>query len=432
MSWHAVSDYRADLGGLPRAEAADFLPVLPSPFTASVVRAGWEVARRSLVQRIGQALPLGWEEVEGQFAIMPEFWEIVAGALSVPADTLARVLGLPALQARGSGGNRRGILGLLRRRSEARNWQSDLAMGEKASREVARWHHRVRRLAWTQADILQVMEEIAPYAGRTLYAYAVATLALADTAASHPTDERQPLPEALPSLEPFQRFVHAMEDEQKGIDIAGLARAFPWWGAEPFEAASPRWHEDATGLESHARERRRSRSIPTLPRSTSANRQTSWAEALRAREAARVAFALVMSTARTWALVAASEAMEDGRLRAREQVFLLELEELKQMMTGEWSTAERVQAIVEERQEAWKARAGAVNSARPPDLEGTMMVVGERGVLPVPSPGDVVTAPGWHPGYAVAAWGANGLTSLSRGAFSYGSLLARELGIDVL
>jgi hypothetical protein len=57
----------------------------------------------------------------------------------------------------------------------------------------------------------------------------------------------------------------------------------------------------------------------------------------------------VMAVARHWALGAAQEAVNDGRLAAPEDVFLLELEELKQIMTGEWSSPEQVQPVVERR-----------------------------------------------------------------------------------
>jgi hypothetical protein len=72
--------------------------------------------------------------------------------------------------------------------------------------------------------------------------------------------------------------------------------------------------------------------------------------------ASREALVTVMAVARRWALGAAQEAVNDGRLGAVEDVFLLELEELKQVMTGEWSSPAQVLPIVERRraeQVAW-------------------------------------------------------------------------------
>ena len=62
--------------------------------------------------------------------------------------------------------------------------------------------------------------------------------------------------------------------------------------------------------------------------------------------ACRDGLATVVAAARYWAIGAAREAVHDGRLARVDQVFLLEREELKQMMTGEWSQADRVQSLV--------------------------------------------------------------------------------------
>ncbi|MFZ2359728.1 MAG: hypothetical protein WA040_10335, partial [Anaerolineae bacterium] len=75
--------------------------------------------------------------------------------------------------------------------------------------------------------------------------------------------------------------------------------------------------------------------------------------------ASREALVTVMAVARHWALGAAQEAVHDGRLSAVEDVFLLELEELKQVMTGEWSSPEQVLPLIEQRraeQAAWAAQ----------------------------------------------------------------------------
>ncbi len=49
------------------------------------------------------------------------------------------------------------------------------------------------------------------------------------------------------------------------------------------------------------------------------------------------ALAYIWAGTRTWALAAAREAMVDGRLRDVQEVFSFELEEIKEMMTGEWN-----------------------------------------------------------------------------------------------
>jgi hypothetical protein len=52
------------------------------------------------------------------------------------------------------------------------------------------------------------------------------------------------------------------------------------------------------------------------------------------------ALAYVWAGTRRWALAAAKEAMADRRLSAVADVFFFELEEIKEMMTGEWNVSD--------------------------------------------------------------------------------------------
>jgi len=63
------------------------------------------------------------------------------------------------------------------------------------------------------------------------------------------------------------------------------------------------------------------------------------------------AFAHILAGTRRWALAAAHEALADGRLQQRDDVFFFALEEVKQMMTGEWniSAKEEIQATCDKR-----------------------------------------------------------------------------------
>jgi hypothetical protein len=85
--------------------------------------------------------------------------------------------------------------------------------------------------------------------------------------------------------------------------------------------------------------------------------------------ASREALVTVMAVARHWALGAAQEAVNDGRLAAVEDVFLLELEELKQLMTGEWNSPEQVRPVVQQR----RAEQAAWADQEPPEVvEGNL------------------------------------------------------------
>jgi rifampicin phosphotransferase len=71
------------------------------------------------------------------------------------------------------------------------------------------------------------------------------------------------------------------------------------------------------------------------------------------------ALAYIGAGTRLWALAAAREAMADGRLQAEQEVFCFELEEIKEMMTGEWniSSLDEIRATYTQRSaevEAWR------------------------------------------------------------------------------
>ena len=68
------------------------------------------------------------------------------------------------------------------------------------------------------------------------------------------------------------------------------------------------------------------------------------------------AYAYVLAGTRRWALAAGNEAMGDKRLLALDDVFFYELEETKQMMTGEWNISDRsgIHATAADRKQQWE------------------------------------------------------------------------------
>jgi len=68
------------------------------------------------------------------------------------------------------------------------------------------------------------------------------------------------------------------------------------------------------------------------------------------------AYAYILMGTRIWVQEAAKEAMHDGRMLAVEDAFLYELEEIKQMMTGEWNISDReeILAVAEERRHQYQ------------------------------------------------------------------------------
>lgn len=178
-----------------------------------------------------------------------------------------------------------------------------------------------------------------------------------------------PVTQSLPNS-PFHQAFDAF--------VATYAR----WAEQPLETASPRWAEAPQALLARVAARLTEPPEVPLPSPQAAQERRAEAsaaileqlDAKRRRQfepvfgqlqqvvallpASREALVTVMATARRWALGAAQEAVNDGRLAAAEDVFLLELEELKQVMTGEWNSPEQVQPTIERRraeQTAWAA-----------------------------------------------------------------------------
>jgi hypothetical protein len=75
------------------------------------------------------------------------------------------------------------------------------------------------------------------------------------------------------------------------------------------------------------------------------------ASAQRLENKAGHALAYTLAATRRWALAAGHEAMADKRLLTATDAFLYELEELKEMMTGEWNVSDRdeIQAVAAQR-----------------------------------------------------------------------------------
>ncbi len=78
------------------------------------------------------------------------------------------------------------------------------------------------------------------------------------------------------------------------------------------------------------------------------------------------AFAFILAGTRQWALVAGQEATADGRLAEAEDVFLFELEEVKEMMTGEWNVrrTDEIRTRLAERRASYERWQDGVEQAK--------------------------------------------------------------------
>ncbi len=443
----------------PRGDVADWLPHLPTPFTRSLFQAGWaHVLRQMSAGPAGQVSVPGWQVHEGVFFLEPRFWEEAGSVFgNVPAG-LGEVVGVSLSEGGEEPAPRRRLLGFLQRGRPRGRWDNRREEVFQARDRAYRWFRRVRRARWDQAEILQVMEEIEAQAGQVLAAYVLATWGLADAASHRSREEVHALlgrmavtdvPTLVPLVQAWE-VVQAVREDRAArtwlLDTGGnapvatmpdgrgreaLARfleAFPWLATQPYEVAAPRWSEEASPLvrwlASWATDREGD-GIPAWDGGVTGEEDALVAWVL-AREAAREGMGWVVAAARLWVLAAAQEGMEDGRLTSPEEAFLLKLEELKQMMTGEWNDPDFVQGVVQARAAALGEKGSA---CLPPSSNGRVLWLRRAGE--VPTPAGAVGAAGWQPGWGVLSIGVEEIVTQVASPFGYGNLLALALGVRI-
>lgn len=359
------------------------LPEQPTYFTGSVLGPAAERALAAAYRGFDAPLagaPVVWHADQRRAALNDG---LLAAADQALRQSLEESSGLGRLFGGGQG-----------RRAEALIAETLTATPEQIAR-IDRWWQRVRGMEWRQATVLQIMEELEPRAEEALAAQQRVALSLAlalhllasaarPDAAPVVADLSAGIDDSLPSAAHTTARLALAEalrdagsaalrgDAQEGPDAQRqpletfLAR-FGQWGESPLETARPRWADDPARLletppsppvDSTASSRRSAAAALVIQPLTGQRRRKATAAAAQVEELARLlpqihgAVVTVAAAARYWVSGAAREGLADGRLQNADEVFLLELEELKQMMTGEWSNVEQVRPIVEARGEA--------------------------------------------------------------------------------
>lgn len=368
-----------------RLPLSAMLPEQPTYFTGSVLGPPAERALRAGYEQFGAPLAgdaVVWDPLARRAALND--------AILRPADEALR------RSQEGGGGLSRLLGGGGSGRRAAALIAQTLTEAPAVIARIERWYDRVRAMEWRQATVLQIMEELEPRAEEVLLAQTRVALSLAmalhmqagqlgartpefaaglttgiddDLPASACTAALRRLAAGLATVEPgdaagdWQQWPNALRQPVETF-LAGYGR----WADSPLETAQPRWIESPAALLA-ARPR-----LASLPDPDQAGRQRAAAVAnvsgqLKSNQrkqfdaaAAQVeqlaallpevhgAMATVVAAARYWVSGVANEALVDGRLLSADEVFLLELEELKQMMTGEWSNVDQVRPVVEARQ----------------------------------------------------------------------------------
>lgn len=282
--------------------------------------------------------------------------------------------------------------------------------------KVSAWRQRVMGFRWSQAEILLIMEEIERVGANALLPYFAARhnlereyRKLLSLLSGRPVSERVALiARALGGVQGVE-----LDMAQRVVKLAGLAGdpavgawlqagAFADWeksapagafaeelhsfmaayGHRSFdegEMANPRWNEkpDALFAAVCRAGRQTQTAAPTAPDPTpllaavdgKARKEAQHSiermrRLLELQSGGLHAFSHVLAGARRWALAAGEEAAADHRLTTPADVFFYEIEEVKEMMTGEWNISDRsgIHATAAERRaalERWRRRRSA-------------------------------------------------------------------------
>ena len=286
---------------------------------------------------------------------------------------------------------------------------------EKLEQEIASvvaksraWYEKVQGMSWSQAEILQIMEEIERYGVDSLMVFFAArhnleraynallqlpgagsvtervqminnTLSdLQGLVELKLTDELLQLAELVRRDQNLSKWLEADQfadwenqapDPKFAERLRQLLQNYGHWTTGEGEMSNPRWIEQPRflfkGILACARNNAKQ---PARIPSAAAVSQLLASIGAADRKAAEQhlglirrmsvlqshalnAFAYILAGTRTWARAAGDEAHEDGRIQSPEDVFLFELEEIKQMMTGEWNITytEEIRATAEKR-----------------------------------------------------------------------------------
>lgn len=243
-----------------------------------------------------------------------------------------------------------------------------------------RWYTRVQQTRWGQADLLQVMEEIENL-GNSLQA-ARGQLGIIQRAAAARVQQwqRDVWPQATPAqIDDLTRHAGSYAEAlalagTTGSEqaLADLVSTYGHRAANELELSTPRWHEAPprsdtvwpTTLEpAWAGQAARQRvAEQTLAGRIGFLKRRGFEADVQWRQRAADLFDQVddararwLAGTRIWVIAAAHETAADGRITQADDIFLLELEEVKQLMTGEWNITHRatLHELVAQRRQAF-------------------------------------------------------------------------------
>lgn len=443
---------------LTRDLARDLFPGRVTPFGWTVLRTPAEMAMRRTWAGLGvsemPATPFWRLGDDGLVYLSAE--NLTAGGQALyGAAWLGPAKGEPptGLMARLRAGN-------IIRRAEG-EIQSAVTGAGALNARLHDWLGRVRELRWTQADLLQVMEELEPQAQSALQSYFTVRAGLEASGTRLAGMLSQAWPDSpagqfgllfaglagLPSVEA----VYALADAGPAVGAAFLTR-FGHRGPCDVRPDAQRWRDRADVLHypaSHPGLRRReeadalrvSAERELIGRLDAGQRRqiepalSLTRELLRSADVAWEGVTLVMAAAQTWLAAAAAETAGRGLIADPADVLLLELEELKQVATGEWHGGYRETVETE----LGLRRAGSAAMTLTAMEDAPVAIVAGRAAGPAlllfddepasPQSGAILVASradaGWTNHWLYGA----GLVVAAPEAWSPGMIVARALGL---
>jgi len=275
--------------------------------------------------------------------------------------------------------------------------------------KTAAWQQRVAGLRWSQAEVLQIMEEIEHVGAAALLPYFAARhnlewayrRLLALLAPRSESEAAALLVQALGGAAPTVELEMAQQVQRLGEHAASQPAVRAWLRAGVFDAwqtslppgafadelqafmaqygqrglqegeiAAPRWVEapgllftairacaegaPAPGVVPPADPQPLLAAIDGKVRKEAQQLVTQMQALLTMQSQSLHAVAYMLAGTRQWALAAAREALSDHRITALDAIFFYEVEEVKEMMTGEWNVSDlgAIHATAAARQQA--------------------------------------------------------------------------------
>jgi hypothetical protein len=301
--------------------------------------------------------------------------------------------------------------------------------------QLLKWLAKVRGLRWSQADLLHVMEELEPNARDALQTYLILRAGLPAAFARSQGAEERILAAArgLPTVDGAVALAEAGRLSSGDPARSRTLERYGHRGPGEIGPSAHRWADAPELLDG----------LAALPAATgrgaaSGSQPNAPRELLALVQAADVAWdalTVVAAASQCWVRAAAREALAAGLIAGPADVLLLELEELKQVATGEWhgGRSAAVQEQVEQRRAALSSIEPIARTTSPPLAGGAARLNGPAyfGAPPdaMPPAGAVWLSETPDPGCAPFWLAAGGLVAAD--PWSPGVIAARALGVPV-